>query len=58
MNKRTTPLVELNTCERIRPERPRNTIQRLVWMPGSQFHLNFVDICDDEGSNPRMALRR
>ncbi|XP_011500419.1 PREDICTED: uncharacterized protein LOC105364228 [Ceratosolen solmsi marchali] len=58
MSRKAMPLMELNTCERIRPERPRNTIQKLVWMPSSQFHLDFVGICEDEGLNPRTALRR
>ncbi|XP_058807347.1 uncharacterized protein LOC131674910 [Phymastichus coffea] len=58
MNRRTTQLMALNSCERIRPERPRNAIQRLVWVPGSQLHVGFVGIADDEGTNPRMALRR
>ena len=62
MSRRTAPFVGLNSCERIRPERPRNAIQRLVWMmPGShhQLHVGFVGVGDaDEGSNPRMALRR
>lgn len=61
MSRRTqvAPLVSLNSCERIRPERPRNAIQRLVWIPaGSQYRGGFVAVCDDEGSNPRMALRR
>ncbi|XP_025271059.1 uncharacterized protein LOC105247878 isoform X2 [Camponotus floridanus] len=48
----------INSCERIRPERPRNTIQRLVWGPGSQFQVGHIGIPEDEGSNPRMALRR
>lgn len=49
----------LNSCERIRPERPRNAIQRLVWVPGSQLHVGFVGVPDDEGiTNPRLALRR
>ncbi|XP_016841349.1 uncharacterized protein LOC100122845 [Nasonia vitripennis] len=59
MSRRTAPLVSLNSCERIRPERPRNAIQRLVWVPGSQFHVGFAGgVGEDEGSNPRMALRR
>ncbi|GAB1860172.1 Mitochondria-eating protein C-terminal domain-containing protein [Camponotus japonicus] len=48
----------INSCERIRPERSRNTIQRLVWGPGSQFQVGHIGIPEDEGSNPRMALRR
>ncbi|XP_029172287.1 uncharacterized protein LOC114941462 [Nylanderia fulva] len=48
----------INSCERIRPERPRNTIQKLVWGPGSQFQVGHIGIPEDEGSNPRMALRR
>ncbi|XP_023246071.1 uncharacterized protein LOC106646497 [Copidosoma floridanum] len=58
MSRRTAPLVGLNSCERIRPERPRNAIQRLVWVPGSQYRGGFVAVCDDDGSNPRMAIRR
>lgn len=58
MSRRTSPLMGLNSCERIRPERPRNTIQRLVWRPGSQFQVGHVWPSDDEGSNPRLALRR
>lgn len=52
------PLVGLNSCERIRPERLRNPIQRLVWGPGTQFLVGQVGLPEDEGSNPRMALRR
>ncbi|KAL7286149.1 hypothetical protein TKK_0019558 [Trichogramma kaykai] len=52
------PLVSLNSCERIRPERPRNGIQRLVWVPSSQMHLGLVGPSEEECANPRMALRR
>ncbi|XP_033219749.1 uncharacterized protein LOC117174613 isoform X2 [Belonocnema kinseyi] len=58
MSRRTTQLLSLNSCERIRPERPRNPIQRLIWGPGSQFQVGHVWSSEDEGSNPRMALRR
>ncbi|KAK9298394.1 hypothetical protein QLX08_008293 [Tetragonisca angustula] len=58
MSRRTMPSVGLNSCERIRPERPRNPIQRLVWSPGAQFQVGQVGLPEDEGSNPRMALRR
>ena len=58
MSRRTMPSVGLNSCERIRPERPRNPIQRLVWSPGSQFQVGQIGLPEDEGSNPRMALRR
>ncbi|KAF3425728.1 hypothetical protein E2986_11020 [Frieseomelitta varia] len=58
MSRRTMPSVGLNSCERIRPERPRNPIQKLVWSPGSQFQVGQVGLLEDEGSNPRMALRR
>ncbi|KZC10572.1 PREDICTED: uncharacterized protein LOC107188627 [Dufourea novaeangliae] len=58
MSRRTVPPAGLNSCERIRPERPRNTIQRLVWGPGSQFQVGQIGSPEDEGSNPRMALRR
>ncbi|KAJ8687003.1 hypothetical protein QAD02_022797, partial [Eretmocerus hayati] len=55
----STALVSLNSCERIRPERPRNGIQRLVWVPGAQRpRVGFTGIPDDDGTNPRMALRR
>lgn len=53
-----SPTAGINSCERIRPERPRNPIQRLVWGPGSQFQVGHVGMQEDEGSNPRMALRR
>lgn len=53
------PLPSLNSCERIRPERPRNAIQRLVWVPGPQYNVGLAGgLPEDEGSNPRMALRR
>ncbi|CAB0045036.1 unnamed protein product [Trichogramma brassicae] len=52
------PLVSLNSCERIRPERPRNGIQRLVWVPSTQMHLGLVGPSEEECANPRMALRR
>lgn len=58
MNRQSVPLPGINSCERIRPERLRNTIQRLVWGPGSQFQVGHMGIPEDEGSNPRMALRR
>ncbi|OAD56505.1 hypothetical protein WN48_03192 [Eufriesea mexicana] len=58
MSRRTMPPAGLNSCERIRPERPRNPIQRLVWGPGSQFQVGQIGLSEDEGSNPRMALRR
>ncbi|XP_012153526.2 uncharacterized protein LOC100875545 [Megachile rotundata] len=58
MSRRTVPPAGLNSCERIRPERPRNPIQRLVWGPGSQFQVGPIGLPEDEGSNPRMALRR
>ncbi|XP_034193658.2 uncharacterized protein LOC117610413 isoform X1 [Osmia lignaria lignaria] len=58
MSRRTVPPAGLNSCERIRPERPRNPIQRLVWGPGSQFQVSPIGLPEDEGSNPRMALRR
>ncbi|XP_043265992.1 uncharacterized protein LOC122405374 [Colletes gigas] len=58
MSRRTAPPAGLNSCERIRPERPRNPIQRLVWGPGSQFLVGQIGLPEDEGSNPRMALRR
>jgi len=58
MSRQNVPLPGINSCERIRPERPRNTIQRLVWGPGSQFQVGHMGIPEDEGSNPRMALRR
>ncbi|XP_043600611.1 uncharacterized protein LOC122575575 isoform X2 [Bombus pyrosoma] len=58
MSRRTMPLVGLNSCERIRPERLRNPIQRLVWGPGTQFLVGQAGLPEDEGSNPRMALRR
>ncbi|XP_076677925.1 uncharacterized protein LOC143374014 isoform X1 [Andrena cerasifolii] len=58
MSRRTVPAAGLNSCERIRPERPRNPIQRLVWGPGSQFQVSQIGLSEDEGSNPRMALRR
>ncbi|XP_076758447.1 uncharacterized protein LOC143427851 [Xylocopa sonorina] len=58
MSRRTVPPTALNSCERIRPERPRNPIQRLVWGPGSQFQVSHIGLQEDEGSNPRMALRR
>ncbi|XP_017796674.1 PREDICTED: uncharacterized protein LOC108577954 [Habropoda laboriosa] len=58
MSRRTVPPGGLNSCERIRPERPRNPIQRLVWGPGSQFQVGQIGLPEDEGSNPRMALRR
>lgn len=57
MSRRTLPLVGLNSCERIRPERPRNPIQRLVWS-GAQFQVSPIGSLEDEASNPRMALRR
>ncbi|XP_078032990.1 uncharacterized protein LOC144467880 [Augochlora pura] len=57
MSRRTVPPAGLNSCERIRPERPRNPIQRLVWGPGSQFQVGQTGLPEDEGSNPRMALR-
>ncbi|XP_015594907.1 uncharacterized protein LOC107267552 [Cephus cinctus] len=57
MSRRTLPFVGLNSCERIRPERPRNPIQRLVWS-GAQFQVGHLDPVEDEASNPRMALRR
>ncbi|XP_031847387.2 uncharacterized protein LOC116433441 isoform X1 [Nomia melanderi] len=57
MSRRTAPAAALNSCERIRPERPRNPIQRLVWGPGSQFQVGKLGLQEDEGSNPRMALR-
>ncbi|XP_015510868.2 uncharacterized protein LOC107217741 [Neodiprion lecontei] len=57
MSKRTLPLAGLNSCERIRPERPRNPIQRLVWS-GAQFQVGPFGSLEDEASNPRMALRR
>ncbi|XP_054001998.1 uncharacterized protein LOC128888857 [Hylaeus anthracinus] len=58
MSRRIVPPAGLNSCERIRPERPRNPIQRLVWGPGSQFLVGQIGLPEDEGSNPRMALRR
>lgn len=58
MSRRTMPPNGLNSCERIRPERPRNPIQRLVWGPGSQFQVGQIGLAEDDGSNPRMALRR
>ncbi|XP_011645581.1 uncharacterized protein LOC105432457 [Pogonomyrmex barbatus] len=58
MSRQSVPLPGINSCERIRPERPRNTIQRLVWGPGTQFQVGHIGIPEDEGSNPRMALRR
>lgn len=58
MSRQTVPPPSINSCERIRPERPRNPIQRLVWGPGSQFQVGHIGIPEDEGSNPRMALRR
>ncbi|KAH0956310.1 hypothetical protein HN011_008082 [Eciton burchellii] len=58
MSRQSVPPPSINSCERIRPERPRNTIQRLVWGPGSQFQVGHIGIPEDEGSNPRMALRR
>ncbi|XP_012062268.1 PREDICTED: uncharacterized protein LOC105625533 [Atta cephalotes] len=58
MSKQSVPPPGINSCERIRPERPRNTIQRLVWGPGTQFQVGHIGIPEDEGSNPRMALRR
>ncbi|XP_031771273.1 uncharacterized protein LOC105734936 [Apis florea] len=58
MSRRTMPPNGLNSCERIRPERPRNPIQRLVWGPGSQFQVGQIGLPEDDGSNPRMALRR
>nr|XP_012222783.1 PREDICTED: uncharacterized protein LOC105672437 isoform X2 [Linepithema humile] len=58
MSRQSVPLPGINSCERIRPERLRNTIQRLVWGPGSQFQVGHMGIPEDEGSNPRMALRR
>ncbi|XP_076630620.1 uncharacterized protein LOC143346429 [Colletes latitarsis] len=58
MSRRTVPPAGLNSCERIRPERPRNPIQRLVWGPGTQFLVGQIGLPEDEGSNPRMALRR
>ncbi|XP_035721614.1 uncharacterized protein LOC118441395 isoform X1 [Vespa mandarinia] len=58
MNRRTSLPGGLNSCERIRPERPRNPIQKLIWSPNSQFQINYVGILENEGSNPRMALRR
>lgn len=57
MSRQSAP-PSINSCERIRPERPRNAIQRLVWGPGSQFQVGHFGIPEDEGSNPRMALRR
>lgn len=59
MSRRTTlPLAGLNSCERIRPERPRNPIQRLVWS-GAQFQMNSMGtMMEDDASNPRMALRK
>ncbi|XP_036143013.1 uncharacterized protein LOC105839925 [Monomorium pharaonis] len=58
MSRQSVPPPGINSCERIRPERPRNTIQRLVWGPGTQFQVGHLGIPEDEGSNPRMALRR
>ncbi|KAL0117603.1 hypothetical protein PUN28_010421 [Cardiocondyla obscurior] len=58
MSRQSVPPPGINSCERIRPERPRNTIQRLVWGPGTQFQVGHIGILEDEGSNPRMALRR
>ncbi|KAG7189992.1 hypothetical protein KM043_006150 [Ampulex compressa] len=58
MSRHTAPPAGLNSCERIRPERQRNPIQRLMWAPGSQFLAGHFGIPEDEGSNPRMALRR
>ncbi|EFN84949.1 uncharacterized protein LOC105182734 isoform X1 [Harpegnathos saltator] len=59
MSRQTVPpTAGINSCERIRPERPRNPIQRLVWGPGSQFQVGHIGMLEDEGSNPRMALRR
>ncbi|XP_011702859.1 PREDICTED: uncharacterized protein LOC105458934 [Wasmannia auropunctata] len=58
MSRQSVPPPGINSCERIRPERPRNTIQRLVWGPGTQFQVGHIGIPEDEGSNPRMALRR
>ncbi|XP_014470759.1 PREDICTED: uncharacterized protein LOC106742384 [Dinoponera quadriceps] len=59
MSRQTVPpTTGINSCERIRPERPRNPIQRLVWGPGSQFQVGHIGMLEDEGSNPRMALRR
>lgn len=58
MSRQSVPLPGINSCERIRPERSRNTIQRLVWGPGAQFQVGHIGIPEDEGSNPRMALRR
>ncbi|XP_076240641.1 uncharacterized protein LOC143183101 [Calliopsis andreniformis] len=58
MSRRTAPTTVLNSCERIRPERTRNPIQRLVWGPGAQFQVSQIGLPEDEGSNPRMALRR
>ncbi|XP_024876513.1 uncharacterized protein LOC112457594 [Temnothorax curvispinosus] len=58
MSRQSVPPPGINSCERIRPERPRNTIQRLVWGPGTQFQVGHMGIPEDEGSNPRMALRR
>ncbi|XP_011174328.1 uncharacterized protein LOC105206534 [Solenopsis invicta] len=58
MSRQSVPPPSINSCERIRPERPRNTIQRLVWGPGTQFQVGHIGIPEDEGSNPRMALRR
>ncbi|XP_048507323.1 uncharacterized protein LOC105685710 [Athalia rosae] len=57
MSRRTLPLPGINSCERIRPERPRNAIQRLVWS-GAQFQVGPMSSIEDEASNPRMALRR
>lgn len=72
MSKRTTSSC-INSCERIRPERSRNTcIQRLVWSKngsggggvggsnrGRYQHGYDENFNDDiEVTNPRVALRR
>ena len=51
----------INSCERIRPERTRNPIQRLVWGPSAQFQVGYPGIItteDELACNPRVALRR
>ncbi|XP_015184847.1 PREDICTED: uncharacterized protein LOC107070830 [Polistes dominula] len=58
MNRRASLPGGLNSCERIRPERPRNPIQKLIWRPNSQIQIDYVGILENEGANPRMALRR
>ncbi|KAK2587701.1 hypothetical protein KPH14_003816 [Odynerus spinipes] len=58
MSRRTSLPVGLNSCERIRPERPRNPIQKLIWGPNSQVQIDLIGVPENEGSNPRMALRR